>query len=419
MKEPWPRIRIDELCERIVDCLNRTAPIVDGPTEFKMIRTTNVRDGWIDLSEVRHVDEPTFNKWTRREKPRRGDIVLTREAPLGEVGMIRTDDAVFLGQRTVLYRADPNKLDNRYLLYVFQGEDIQQQIRALGSGSTVEHMRVPDAKEPLVPLPDLKIQNRIGEILGSIDGLIENNVQRIVSLEKMVRRIFEEWFVRYRAPGCETAAAANSRVGTLPNGWRAGYVEDISSFVSRGISPSYAEDGLSIVINQKCIRDGRLSLGQSRRQSKPVSKEKTVVAGDILINSTGVGTLGRVAQVERIGEQVTVDSHVTIVRAKPNVDRDFFGLALLRLQPALEELGVGSTGQTELGRDRIKMLNLTIPPENVQEAFGRIVRPLRELAHVLDLQNNNLRTQLGLLLPKLVSGEIDVLRADGILEAAE
>ena len=104
MASVWPLRRIEDLCIAIVDCLNRTAPVVDGPTDFRMIRTTNVRNGWIDLNNARYVDEPTFRKWTRREVPKRGDIVLTREAPLGEVGMIRTNDSVFLGQRTVLYR---------------------------------------------------------------------------------------------------------------------------------------------------------------------------------------------------------------------------------------------------------------------------------------------------------------------------
>src|ERR671919_201297 len=92
-------IPIVDLCEQHVDCVNRTAPVVATETPYKMIRTTNVRNGFIDTENVRYVTEETYKRWTRRLVPRRGDIILTREAPLGDVGMIRNDDFIFLGQR--------------------------------------------------------------------------------------------------------------------------------------------------------------------------------------------------------------------------------------------------------------------------------------------------------------------------------
>lgn len=93
----WERMLIVDLCAEHVDCVNRTAPVVDTPTPFKMIRTTNVRNGFIDTESVRYVTEETYRRWTRRLVPRRGDVILTREAPLGDVGKIRTDDLIFLG----------------------------------------------------------------------------------------------------------------------------------------------------------------------------------------------------------------------------------------------------------------------------------------------------------------------------------
>ena len=85
----WPEVEISEVCELMVDCVNRTAPLSDVPTPYKMIRTTNVKDGWVLLEEVRCVSEEVYAKWTRRQVPRRGDVILTREAPLGEVGLLR------------------------------------------------------------------------------------------------------------------------------------------------------------------------------------------------------------------------------------------------------------------------------------------------------------------------------------------
>ncbi|NDA48549.1 MAG: haloacid dehalogenase type II, partial [Alphaproteobacteria bacterium] len=91
-------ISVDELG------IYKTAPVVEDPTPFKMIRTTNVRNGCVDISTVRFVTEETYKIWTRRQIPKKGDVILTREAPMGEVGMILTDDNVFLGQRLVSYR---------------------------------------------------------------------------------------------------------------------------------------------------------------------------------------------------------------------------------------------------------------------------------------------------------------------------
>lgn len=131
-------------------------------------------------------------------------------------------------------------------------------------------------------------------------------------------------------------------------------------------------------------------------------------AGDVLINSTGVGTLGRVAQVLEDIESCTVDTHVSIVRPGKDCDADFFGLTLLAKQPHFEAQGVGSTGQTELSRGRIAEMGLVVPPMATQRTFAGLVRPMRSLAITLQKKNQNLRTTRDLLLPKLISGELDV-----------
>lgn len=77
----WPMKPLSELCLLAIDCVNKTAPVVDGPTPYKMIRTTNVKRGFIDIDTVRYVSESTYQQWTRRSRPQYGDVVLTREAP--------------------------------------------------------------------------------------------------------------------------------------------------------------------------------------------------------------------------------------------------------------------------------------------------------------------------------------------------
>lgn len=121
----WRRLPIVDLCSDHVDCVNRTAPIVSEPTPFKMIRTSNVRDGFIDTENVRYVTEETYRRWTRRLVPKRGDVILTREAPLGDVGMLRANEPIFLGQRLYHFRPDRTKLDANFLLYALMAPDLQ------------------------------------------------------------------------------------------------------------------------------------------------------------------------------------------------------------------------------------------------------------------------------------------------------
>lgn len=186
--EGWEEKRIEEWCDSIMDCVNKTAPVVEDPTPFKMIRTTNVRNGRVDVSSVRFVTEETYKIWTRRQIPQKGDVILTREAPMGEVGMLLTDDKVFLGQRLVSYRTNSAKLDNQFLLFALQSGDLQGQIHAKASGSTVQHMRVPDTKSLLLSAPSLTKQRVVVAQLVSL----REETQRLAAIyEKKLAALLE------------------------------------------------------------------------------------------------------------------------------------------------------------------------------------------------------------------------------------
>ncbi|WP_278354579.1 restriction endonuclease subunit S, partial [Idiomarina abyssalis] len=161
--EGWERVLIKDACESIIDCVNKTAPTVDYETPFKMIRTTNVRNGRVNTKDVRYVTEDTYLQWVRRGRPKNGDIIFTREAPVGEVGILESAEGVFLGQRTMMYRAHPDFANNYYLFYFLSSSYCQKQIDDLSNGGTVAHMRVPDCSEILVNLPPILEQKKIAQ----------------------------------------------------------------------------------------------------------------------------------------------------------------------------------------------------------------------------------------------------------------
>lgn len=155
-------------------------------------------------------------------------------------------------------------------------------------------------------------------------------------------------------------------------GWKKKQLGEVCSFLNRGISPKYLETGGVCVLNQKCVRDHRISYQPSRRhdvQARKVDQERFLRAGDVLVNSTGTGTLGRVAQVrESPPEPTTVDSHVTIVRpALGHFYPEFFGYMLVVIEDTIKDAGEGCGGQTELARSLLAEKFSVCYPESLSE----------------------------------------------------
>lgn len=295
-------------------------------------------------------------------------------------------------------------LDWNYLAYVLQSPPVQNKLHGMSFGATVPHIKVGDAEHLEIPCPSIEEQRAIGTTLAAYDDLIETNRRRIALLEEAARLLYREWFVNLRFPGHEQCKMTDG----LPEGWSQKTISEMASFLSRGITPQYDDTAPGIVINQKCIRDGRLDIALARHQSKEVKEDRLVQVGDVLINSTGTGTLGRVAQVRASIADCTVDTHVTIVRPIELESMGFFGVALLELEPVFSTMGVGSTNQTELGRADIGALLFLVPAPEIRKEFHEQVWPLFEQIETLSQANLRLAQVRDELLPKLMSGEIQV-----------
>ena len=211
-------------------------------------------------------------------------------------------------------------------------------------------------------------------------------------------------------------------------------LEELITYISRGITPKYTEEvnNSAIIINQKCIRDFQINFEPSRRNNltqRIISEEKKVKLFDILINSTGVGTLGRVAQFldDKIKEIISADTHVTIVRPDiKKINPLFLGYLVKSKQSEIESFGIGSTGQTELSRDALKSIRFNVPTDRnrqkeIAEFFLQIDQKIQ-----LNTQINQTLEQIAQALFKSWFVDFDPMRAkvqalsDGLsLEQAE
>ena len=368
--------------------------------EYPFVQTGDVKEADLWLSHYTQ----TYNEAGLAQSKLwpAGTLCITIAANIAETAILKIP-ACF-PDSIVAFIPDEGKADARFVKYYI--DTIKLRMQNASKGTTQDNLSVDKLLSFDFDLPDYPSQERIASVLCTYDDLIENNNRRVKILEEMAQMIYREWFVNFRFPGYKIIKLVKTQHGSNPEHWRIKPLRELTTLISRGISPAYDENAPCIVINQKCIRNSRLSLDESRRQSKVVPSEKLVKLGDILINSTGVGTLGRVAQVLEPMPNCTVDSHVSIVRPKSNME--FLGKALLHIEEHFAQLGVGSTGQTELGRERIANTLMTVPPEKLQEQFGKIIEPINRMLVCCFRQNANLKRTRDLLLPKLISGEVSV-----------
>lgn len=181
----------------------------------------------------------------------------------------------------------------------------------------------------------------------------------------------------------------------IPEGWSITYLHEVANYISRGITPKYSETGSFYVLNQRCIRDKKVSMFNARFHNitaKNVSDDKRLKFGDILICSTGVGTLGRVAQYRLENLTATVDSHVTIVRPNDSVFKPFLGHLLIQKERDIELLAEGTTGQTELPRTSLGLLQIKLPPIQEQKAISNVLTAFDNKIELLQAQNRTLET---------------------------
>ena len=346
-----------------------------------------------NLPRVSDSDKARLIKYTLST----GDIVFSRVGSVDRCSYVdKSHDGWMFSGRCL--RVRPTELvDSLYLYYYFCLEETKQFVRNIAVGATMPSINTKLLGEVEIALPDLNNQKRIAAVLSSLDDKIENNQKLNDNLQQQAAAIFRSWFVDCAPFG-----------GKTPDEWENVTLEDITALVSRGITPKYADDTDQIVINQKCIRNHMIDLSLARTHTPKVINEKWLRFGDLLVNSTGDGTLGRAAQVWFQPKNITVDSHVTIARpAKENLIF-YIGLWGILHEKEIESLHIGSTGQTELPRDRVKAMELLLPDNDTLDRFNALITPMATAIVANQEENNRLAALRDAILPKLMSGKIDV-----------
>jgi type I restriction enzyme S subunit len=177
LPKSWRPAHLIQLCRMLVDCHNKTAPYVEEGTPI--IRTSNIRERRFNFNELKYVDDDTYTYWSRRCPPEPGDIIFTREAPMGEAAIIPAGKTWCLGQRTMLIRPMREHISNQFLLLTLTEPHLLERAAEKAIGSTVKHLRVGDVENLVVPVPPLEEQHRIVQKADELMALCDRLKDRL------------------------------------------------------------------------------------------------------------------------------------------------------------------------------------------------------------------------------------------------
>jgi len=319
--------------------------------------------------------------------------------------------AKVLGQRTVLIRPDKNQVNSNYLNYLLLGDEIQGKIQSLSNGSTVHHLNLKDIRELKLPLlPSLSTQEKIAGILSAYDDLIENNTRRIEILEEIARMLYREWFVKFRFPGHEAVQFIESELGLIPEDWEVVKLPSICSKVIDGThdSPKPALEGYYLITG-KHINNGFINFAEAyfitSEEHEKVMKRSKPEKGDTIFSN--IGTLGNASLIDQDFEFSI--KNLALFKPLKKVYSNFIYLhfSSSEILESMEKQASG-TSQRFFSLKFLRDFNLVKPNEKILSKFDNLIEPIIKKRSLLNKKNINLRKTRDLLLPRLISGEIDV-----------
>lgn len=394
---------LNDICEFIVDCPHSTAP--DEGEGYPIIRTPNVGRGRLILDGVQRVSKATYDKRNIRAVPQKDDIIFAREAPAGNAAIIRAGQEVCLGQRTVLIRPDKKKVCPQFLAYYILAPKQQYELLGTANGATVAHVNIPIIRNMPVNIPKIKIQERIAEILSSYDDLIENNKKQIKLLEEVAERLYREWFVDLHFPGYENTEIIDGE----PEGWKKQKISEFGEIIT-GKTPSTTKEQyyggnipfVKIPDMHNCVYP-IVTESTLTTEGANTQKNKFIPKNGIMVSCIATVGLVNIAI-----EPCQTNQQINSIVLHDEQDLYYTYFTMKRLKALLE--GVGSNGATMTNVNKTKFGNLEVlyPSNNLRKDYFDYCKPIFEKIYALSIGVHKLSQVRDGLLPKLMSGEIEV-----------
>ena len=385
---------IKELCDLVVDCPHSTPTWTEhGKT---VIRNNNIKNGRIDFTSPSFTDDEHFAQRIKRAVPKAGDIVITREAPMGEVGMIPEGIECCLGQRMVLLRANERICDKHYLLYGLQSQFVQHQISwSEGTGTTVSNLRIPHLEHIRVPYVPLDQQKKISSVLYALEDKIENNRKLNDNLELQAQLIYSERFEGVKS-------------NDLPSGWRVVPLGEIAMISNKNFNPLKESERILEHYSIPAFDETKFPIFEP---STSIKSNKFVVDSSCFLISKLNPTVKRVWKPYCLTGSAVCSTEFIVYKSNNSYITDFLYSVIdsNSFSDFMCSHVTGSTGsrQRTIPSDTLSY-KVILPSEDELIRFQSLVSPIYSRIRNNAIENDRLKQLRNSLLPKLMSGEIDV-----------
>jgi type I restriction enzyme S subunit len=425
----WPILTLREAGIQLFDCVHKTPPAQE--TGYPYVGIPQMKGGRIDFDSARRISREDFIEWTKKTKPQRHDVILSRRTNPGVTASDSTDTDFALGQNLVLLRADGHRVEPAFLKWLVQTPAWWHQIeKFINVGAVFDSLRCADVPNFELTIPPLDVQRQVGVLLDALENKIDINRRTNETLEAMARAIFEDWFVdfgpsRIKAEG-RAPYLASELWGLFPDtldeedkpvGWKIGSISDLAdtnqhSWTARSHPPVVEYVDLS---NAKW---GNIdTITTLAWEDAPSRARRIAKAGDTIVGTTRPGN-GSFAYISQDG--LTVSTGFAVLSPREAVYSDVVHIAATRPDniDRLANLADGHGGAYPAVKpSEVSDTELVLPGATIFTAFAELVSPLRAKVECAKAENRSLAQTCDLLLPKLMSGEIRLRDAEKEVEA--
>jgi type I restriction enzyme S subunit len=374
------------------------------------LSSKNFKPHGLDLSKVEFISETDYQRHFKEHskaitKPMLGDVLVGIIGSLGEPYVIRESDRFGLSSSVAILRPNKNLLLPKYLYYWMRGAKFQSAVYGIKGGVAQSYLSLEMIRSLPVELPILAVQRRIVDILSVYDDLIENNTLRIKTLEQMAQLLYREWFVNFRFSGHEKFKMVESKIGVIPHSWSVVALSSILDNIKESTVPGEHLDSLQY-LPIDCLQRKCLAVKESRPISEAQSSLLRFREADFLFGS-----------MRSYFHKVAVAPFDGVTRSTCFVLRprheSFYSWAALTLFDEdtvaySHQQARGSTIPYAVWDGSLGDMLVALPPISLLEKFETCVRPMLRRISLYYFQHNALVRARDLLLPKLVSGEVNV-----------
>ena len=398
----WKYISAEEFCDSVRDGTHDTPkPTLSG---YKLVTSKHIKNGQINPLDAYYISEEDYLAINMRSRVEKWDVLMSMIGTVGEAAVVKCEPDYAI-KNVALFKCGGSELKGRWLYYYLLSPEAKGKMTGNMKGSSQQFLSLKQLRALSIPVCDERIMKRIVNILSAYDDLIENNRKQIKLLEEAAQRLYKEWFVDLCFPGHEHTKIVDG----VPEGWRIRAVSDFGEVIT-GKTPSTSRleyyDGNIPFVTIPDMHNTIYPLSTEKRLSEQganTQKNKFLPPDSVMVSCIATVGLVNIAS-----EWCQTNQQINSVILGDKKDLYFFYFAMKRIKSLLDGVGSNGATMTNVNKTKFESIKILYPGYYLTNCFFEFSMPIFQKILVLSKENQSLQKARDRLLPKLMSGEVEV-----------